>query len=169
MDSSYAVGDLRASDAERESAIQRLQDAYAEGRVDEDEFDMRVQLAITAKTRGQLGAVTRDLEPVRAAPVAEALTGEDRMLAAAAHAVAVPTLFVGPLVLMLTSGKRSEYVRRQAAEAVNFQVTLLLLTIVTFGIGGVVYAVAWVLSAVAAVYALTGGTFRYPWILRLVK
>ncbi|MEU8347337.1 DUF1707 and DUF4870 domain-containing protein [Spirillospora sp. NPDC048832] len=169
MDSSYAVGDLRASDAERESAIQRLQDAYAEGRVDEDEFDMRVQLAITAKTRGELGAVTRDLEPVRAAPVAEALTGEDRMLAAAAHAVAVPTLFVGPLVLMLTSGKRSEYVRRQAAEAVNFQVTLLLLTIVTFGIGGVVYAVAWVLSAVAAVYALTGETFRYPWILRLVK
>ncbi|MEU8347338.1 DUF4870 domain-containing protein [Spirillospora sp. NPDC048832] len=83
--------------------------------------------------------------------------------------MAVPTLFVGPLVLMLTSGKRSEYVRRQAAEAVNFQVTLLLLTIVTFGIGGVVYAVAWVLSAVAAVYALTGETFRYPWILRLVK
>ncbi len=169
MDSSYAVGDLRVSDAERESAIQRLQHAYAEGRLDEDEFDMRVQLAITSKTRSQLGGVTRDLEPVRAAPVAEAVTGEDRMLAAAAHAVAVPTLFVGPLVLMLLSGKRSEYVRRQAAEAVNFQVTLLLLTIVTFGVGGIVYAVAWVLSAIAAVYALTGGTFRYPWILRLVK
>ncbi|TMR37425.1 DUF1707 and DUF4870 domain-containing protein [Actinomadura geliboluensis] len=169
MDSSYAVGDLRVSDAERESAIQRLQHAYAEGRLDEDEFDMRVQLAITSKTRSQLGGVTRDLEPVRPAPVAEAVTGEDRMLAAAAHAVAVPTLFVGPLVLMLLSGKRSEYVRRQAAEAVNFQVTLLLLTIVTFGVGGIVYAVAWVLSAIAAVYALTGGTFRYPWILRLVK
>lgn len=92
------------------------------------------------------------------------------MLAAAAHAVAVPTLFVGPLVLMLLSGKRSEYVRRHAAEAVNFQITLLLLTIVTFGIGGVVYAVAWVLSAVAAVYALAGsGRFRYPWILRPVR
>lgn len=169
MDSSYAVGDLRVSDAEREPVIQRLQDAYAEGRLDEDEFDMRVQLAITAKTRSELGAVTRDLEPVRKAQVAQAETGEDRMLAAAAHAVAVPTLFVGPLVLMLVSGKRSEYVRRQAAEAVNFQVTLLLLTIVTFGVGGVVYAVAWVLSAIAAVFALTGQTFRYPWILRLVK
>ncbi|NED55630.1 DUF1707 domain-containing protein, partial [Micromonospora aurantiaca] len=65
MDSSYAVGDLRVSDAEREPVIQRLQDAYAEGRLDEDEFDMRVQLAITAKTRNDLGAVTRDLEPVR--------------------------------------------------------------------------------------------------------
>ncbi|NEA28537.1 DUF1707 and DUF4870 domain-containing protein [Actinomadura bangladeshensis] len=172
MDSSYAVGDLRVSDAEREPVIQRLQDAYAEGRLDEDEFDMRVQLAITAKTRNDLGAVTRDLEPVRkaqAAQAARAETGEDRMLAAAAHAVAVPTLFVGPLVLMLVSGKRSEYVRRQAAEAVNFQLTLLLLTIVTFGVGGVVYAVAWVLSVVAAVFALTGQTFRYPWILRLVK
>lgn len=169
MDSSYAVGDLRVSDAEREPVIQRLQDAYAEGRLDEDEFDMRVQLAITAKTRSELGAVTRDLEPVRRAQVATAETGEDRMLAAAAHAVAVPTLFVGPLVLMLVSGKRSEYVRRQAAEAVNFQVTLLLLTIVTFGLGGVVYAAAWVLSAIAAVFALTGQTFRYPWILRLVK
>ncbi|MGW3771232.1 DUF1707 domain-containing protein [Actinomadura verrucosospora] len=172
MNSSYAVGDLRVSDAEREPVIQRLQDAYAEGRLDEDEFDMRVQLAMTAKTRNDLGAVLLDLVSVPAAPApagGEAATGEDRMLAAAAHAVAVPTLFVGPLVLMLLSGKRSPYVRRQAAEAVNFQVTLLLLTIVTFGVGGVVYAVAWVLSAIAAVFALTGQTFRYPWILRLVK
>ncbi|MFA1545849.1 DUF1707 and DUF4870 domain-containing protein [Actinomadura chokoriensis] len=165
-------GDLRVSDAEREPVIQRLQDAYAEGRLDEDEFDMRVQLAMTARTRRDLGAVTHDLVPVPGQKVAwegEPPTGEDRMLAAAAHAVAVPTLFVGPLVLMLLSGKRSEYVRRQAAEALNFQLTLLLLTIVTFGVGGVVYAVAWVLSAVAAVFALTGQTFRYPWILRLVR
>ncbi|MEO3827777.1 DUF1707 and DUF4870 domain-containing protein [Actinomadura sp. B10D3] len=173
MNSSYAAGDLRVSDAEREPVIQNLQDAYAEGRLDEDEFDMRVQLAMTAKTRRDLGAVTHDLVPApRKQPAAgdgEPPTGEDRMLAAAAHVVAVPTLFVGPLFLMLLSGKRSEYVRRQAAEAVNFQVTLLLLTIVTFGIGAVAYAVAWVLSAIAAVFAVTGNTFRYPWILRLVK
>ncbi|QXJ20868.1 DUF1707 and DUF4870 domain-containing protein [Actinomadura graeca] len=171
MDSSYAVGDLRVSDAEREPAIQRLQDAYAEGRIDHDEFDMRVQLAMTAKTRNDLETVTRDLVPVREREraVAEEATGEDRMLAAVAHAVAVPTLFVGPLVLMLVSGKRSQYVRRQAKEAVNFQVTLLMVTIVTFGVGGVLYGLAWILSAIAAVYALTGQTFRYPWILRLVK
>ncbi|GAA4242837.1 hypothetical protein GCM10022254_77390 [Actinomadura meridiana] len=173
MDSSYAVGDLRVSDAEREAVIERLQEAYAEGRLDHDEFDMRTHLAMTSKTRSDLGGVTRDLVPV-AAPVGEALggeapTGEDRMLGAAAHAVGVPTLFVGPLVLMLLSGKRSEYVRRQAAEALNFQVTLLLVTIVTLGLGGVVYAVAWVLAVIAAVYALAGRTFRYPWILRLVK
>ncbi|MFI0370889.1 DUF1707 and DUF4870 domain-containing protein [Actinomadura sp. 1N219] len=174
MDSSYAVGDLRVSDAEREPVIERLQDAYADGRLDHDEFDMRMHLAMTAKTRNDLGAVTRDLVPVpRKAPVppghAEAPTGEDRMLAAAAHAIAVPTLFVGPLVLMLVSGKRSEYVRRQAAEAVNFHLTLLLFTTATLGVGGVIYAVAWILSAIAAIYALAGRTFRYPWILRFAK
>ena len=165
-------GDLRVSDAEREPVIRRLQDAYAEGRLDEDEFDMRVQLAITARTRRDLGTVTHDLLHAPGAqpdPEGGRPTGEDRMLAAAAHAVAVPTLFVGPLVLMLLSGKRSQYVRRQAAEAVNFQLTLLMLTVLTWGIGGVVYAVAWVLAAVAAVYALSGQTFRYPWILRPVK
>lgn len=171
MDSSYAVGDLRVSDAEREPVIERLQDAYAEGRIDHDEFDLRMHLAMTAKTRNDLSALTRDLTPApRPVPHdVEAPTGEDRMLAAAAHAVAVPTLFVGPLVLMLLSGKRSAYVRRQAAEAVNFHVTLLLITIVTFGIGGMLYAVAWILSAIAAIFALSGQTFRYPWILRLVK
>ncbi|TDD64582.1 DUF1707 and DUF4870 domain-containing protein [Actinomadura rubrisoli] len=171
--SSYAVGDLRVSDAEREPAIERLQDAYAEGRLDHDEFDLRMHLAMTAKTRNDLASVTRDLAPVPGAVAhgvdAPPQTGEDRMLAAAAHAIAVPTLFVGPLVLMLVSGKRSEYVRRQAREAVNFHITLLLVTIVTFGVGGMLYAVAWILSVIAALFALTGQTFRYPWILRLVK
>lgn len=177
MDSSYAVRDLRVSDAEREATIERLQDAYAEGRLDHEEFDLRMHLAMTAKTRGDLAGLTHDLTPAPAPQPGrrvakwdgERPTGEDRMLASAAHALAVPTLFVAPLVLMLLSGGRSEYVRRQAAEALNFQVTLLLVTIVTFGVGGIVYAVAWVLSAIAAVYALTGNTFRYPWILRLVK
>ncbi|TDB85110.1 DUF1707 and DUF4870 domain-containing protein [Actinomadura sp. KC216] len=174
MDSSYAVGDLRVSDAEREPVIERLQDAYAEGRLDHDEFDMRMHLAMTAKTRNDLAAVTRDLVPApRQAPgrpgYGEPPTGEDRMLAAAAHAISVPTLFVGPLVLMLLSGKRSAYVRQHAVQAVNFHLTLLLLTTVTFGVGGVVYAVAWILSAVAAVYALAGRPFRYRWSLRLVR
>ncbi|MBG6091349.1 DUF1707 and DUF4870 domain-containing protein [Actinomadura viridis] len=171
MNGGYAAAELRVSDAEREPVIERLQEAYAEGRLDHAEFDMRMHLAMTAKTRGDLAVVTRDLAPVplAAGETAAAPTGEDRMLAALAHALGVPTLFVGPLVLMLVSGKRSEYVRRHAAEAVNFQLTLLLVSIVTFGVGAVVYAVSWVVAAVAAVFGLTGEPFRYPWILRLVK
>ncbi|MFC0042112.1 DUF1707 and DUF4870 domain-containing protein [Actinomadura rayongensis] len=164
------VGRLRVSDAERDAVVGRLQDAYAEGRLDHDEFDLRAHLAMTAKTRGELETVLVDLavggeDGARAG----ALSGEDRVLAALSHALGVPTLFVGPLVLMLTSGKRSAYVRRHAVEAVNFQLTLLLVTVVTFGIGGVLYALTWVVAAVAAVVALTGNGFRTPWILRLVR
>ncbi|WP_153539141.1 DUF1707 and DUF4870 domain-containing protein [Actinomadura macrotermitis] len=167
---SQATGHLRVSDAEREPVIERLQTAYAEGRLDHDEFDMRTHLAMTAKTRDELAVVLRDLAPPAKGMVpAGAETGEDRVLAALAHGLAIPTVFVGPLVLMLVSGKRSPYVRRHAAEAVNFQLTLLLVTIVTFGIGGVVYAVAWIASAVAAIMALAGADFRYPWTLRPVK
>ncbi|XVQ09100.1 DUF1707 and DUF4870 domain-containing protein [Spirillospora sp. CA-255316] len=175
MNGGYAAAELRVSDAEREPVIERLQEAYAEGRLEHAEFDMRMHLAMTAKTRGDLATVLQDLAPAPALDAAgkgtdgPAPTGEDRMLAAVSHAVGVPTLFVGPLVMMLLSGKRSEYVRRHAVEALNFQLTLLLVTIVTFGLGSIVYAISWAVAAVAAVVGLTGQQFRYPWILRLVK
>ncbi|MFC5181727.1 DUF1707 and DUF4870 domain-containing protein [Actinomadura harenae] len=174
MDSGYA--ELRVSNAEREQVVERLQDAYAEGRLDHDEFDMRTHLAMTAKTRRDLDVVLVDLQPAPAsapgrapATVAGPSTSEERMLAAVSHGLGYFTLFVGPLIMMLTAGKRSEFVRQHAKEAVNFQLTVLLVTIVTFGFGSVLYAVTWIVAAIAAVFALTGQPFRTPAILRLVK
>ncbi|WP_433335573.1 DUF1707 and DUF4870 domain-containing protein [Spirillospora sp. CA-294931] len=167
------TGDLRVSNAEREPVIERLQQAFAEGRLDHGEFDMRMHLAMTAKTRGEMAAVLHDLEPLPTEPVkalaGEAPTGEDRMLAAAAHALGVPTLFLGPLLLMVLSGKRSEYVRRHAAEAVNFQLTILMVVILSFGVGSILYAITWIACGIAAVFALADRPVRYPWTLRLVK
>jgi len=183
----HAVGDLRVSDAEREPVIERLQVAYSEGRLDHDEFDMRMHLAMTAKTRNELTKVLFDLQPVPQAPTSKgrgaapwtgvgdgpwtgaAPTGEERTWAAIAHAIGYPTVFVGPLVVMLWKGRHSAYVRRHAAEAVNFQLTVLLAVIVTFGVLGFLYAVTWIVAAVAAIVALSGGSFRYPFILRLIK
>ncbi|MBO2455818.1 DUF1707 and DUF4870 domain-containing protein [Actinomadura barringtoniae] len=183
----HAAGDLRVSDAEREPVIERLQVAYSEGRLDHDEFDMRMHLAMTAKTRGDLSKVLFDLQPVQyegkrkggnPAPwtgvgdgpwTGAAPTGEERVWAAVAHAIGYPTVFVGPLVLMLWKGRSSAYIRRHAAEAVNFQLTVLLAVIVTFGLLGFLYAVTWIVAAVAAIVALAGGSFRYPFILRLIK
>jgi uncharacterized Tic20 family protein len=96
-------------------------------------------------------------------------TAEQRVLAALAHALGVFTLFVGPLVMMCTRAKRSPYVRQHIVAALNFQLTLLMVTIVTFGIGGLVYTVAWIVAAVAALLALVGTPFRYPFTLRLVR
>ncbi|MCW2919037.1 MAG: hypothetical protein JWN52_7105 [Actinomycetia bacterium] len=164
--------DLRVSDAEREPVIDRLQQAYAEGRLDDGELDLRIQLAMTAKTRGDLAAVTYDLvspSPPLAPYGSVPVTGEDRMLAGLVHASGYVTTFVGPLVFLLLSGKRSEYVRRHAAEALNFQLTVLLVVMVTFGVGALLYAVTWILALVAGIAGLSGQTFRYPFTLRLVR
>ncbi|GAB2845768.1 hypothetical protein GCM10022221_51380 [Actinocorallia aurea] len=158
---------MRVGHAERESVIDVLQSAYAEGRLDTEELDQRVHLAMTSKTRGDLEPLTHDLAPRPALEAEE--TGEDKVLGSLAHVTGMLTTFIGPLVLLLTSGRRSAPVRAHAVEALNFQLTLLIFTIVTFGIGGVVYAVAWIASLIAGLSALTSGSFRYPLTLRLIK
>jgi hypothetical protein len=58
---------LRASDAERDVVATRLREAHAEGRLSVEEFSERLDAALTARTRGDLEALTRDL-PAAAGP-----------------------------------------------------------------------------------------------------
>ncbi len=51
----------RASDAERERVVAALQRHFADGRLTADEFDERVDRALSARTVGDLVAVTGDL------------------------------------------------------------------------------------------------------------
>jgi hypothetical protein len=52
---------IRASDRERDAATQQLQAAFAEGRINDSEFDERMRAALTARTRGQLDHLLTDL------------------------------------------------------------------------------------------------------------
>jgi Domain of unknown function (DUF1707) len=54
-------GDVRASDAERESAVEALQAHYADGRLDRAELEQRVSQAYRARSRGALSALLADL------------------------------------------------------------------------------------------------------------
>lgn len=114
---------------------------------------------------------------------------EERNWAILAHlsallAALVALAFLGPLVVLLIFGSRSGYVRHHAVEALNFQITALLLgiaailaTLLTFGLGlliiipaALVYAVFWlVVIIVAAVRAGNGEWYRYPLSVRIVK
>ncbi|MFJ3924894.1 DUF1707 domain-containing protein [Streptomyces sp. NPDC090022] len=58
---------LRASDADRERVVERLRDAVAEGRLDMDEFEERLEAAYTSRTYAELEPLTRDLPAVAAA------------------------------------------------------------------------------------------------------
>jgi hypothetical protein len=51
----------RASDRERDTVLQRVQQAFAEGRLDDSEFDQRMRAALTAKTHAELDVLLTDL------------------------------------------------------------------------------------------------------------
>ncbi|MEV0039216.1 DUF1707 domain-containing protein [Streptomyces sp. NPDC050804] len=53
--------DTRASDAEREQIAERLREAVAEGRLDMEEFDERLEATYKARTHGELAPLVRDL------------------------------------------------------------------------------------------------------------
>ena len=56
---------IRASDADRESVVDRLRNAAAEGRLAAHELEHRVTAALTAKTYGELDATVADLPAER--------------------------------------------------------------------------------------------------------
>ena len=61
---------MRASDRDRDDTARRLQEAFAEGRLDDEEFDRRMRSALTALTRPELDTLYTDLP--QAAPAGSA-------------------------------------------------------------------------------------------------
>src|SRR5215204_5095755 len=86
--------------------------------------------------------------------------------------------FVAPLVVLLVFGPRSAFVRAQAVESLNFNLSWLLYAIVSvvlifIGIGilllialGLAYLV---LIVIASVRANAGEFFRYPLTIRFIR
>ncbi|WP_329385043.1 DUF1707 SHOCT-like domain-containing protein [Streptomyces sp. NBC_01351] len=56
--------ELRASDADRDRVVERLRDAVAEGRLDMEEFEERLEAAYKSRTYAELEPLTRDLPAV---------------------------------------------------------------------------------------------------------
>jgi hypothetical protein len=52
---------LRASDADRDAVVDRLRDAAGEGRLEPDELEQRVDVALRARTYGDLAELLADL------------------------------------------------------------------------------------------------------------
>jgi Domain of unknown function (DUF1707) len=63
---------VRLSDRDRDEVAHRLQEAFAEGRLDDDEFDQRMRAALTAKLSTELEAITADLPAGTQRPAAVA-------------------------------------------------------------------------------------------------
>ena len=69
-------GRLRASHADREQVIGTLKAAFVQGRLDQDEFDLRVGQALASRTHAELAALTADLPAAEPSPPARAQAGQ---------------------------------------------------------------------------------------------
>ena len=90
----------------------------------------------------------------------------------------VALAFLGPLLVMLIQGPKSDFVRRQSVEALNFQITTYIAAIISailivLLIGLIllpIVGIAWlVLTIMAGLAANRGEDYRYPVNIRLVK
>jgi uncharacterized Tic20 family protein len=180
---------LRLTHAERDDVAERLKEAYAQGQLDENEFDERLGLAMAAKVQADLVPLLDDLQPAANGPHAPPgrsvppgtdgpVTAGERGLAAVGHLSGYLFSAIGPLVVLLASGDTSPFVRRHAIEALNYQLTFIVASIVAFCLFFLVVPIlAWVLlllgwiflPAVGALVAVVGDGWRYPFTWRPVK
>ena len=113
-------------------------------------------------------------------PPTSAASQEDRTLALITHLSGIVLGFIVPLVIWLVNKDKADkgFLNDQAKEALNFQITLLIvyvigtvLTIIL--IGALINLAAWItciiLSIMAGLKANEGVAYRYPFALRLIK
>lgn len=92
-------GSLRASDADRERAADRLRQAAGEGRLRTEELERRLEDAFNASTYAQLDAVLLDLPGRRLAPPAQRRSAS--VPPAVLVAVALPVAMVAIIATVL--------------------------------------------------------------------
>jgi len=88
-------GNMRAADADRDRVVELLKMAYSEGRLSMDEYDGRVENALSARTYADLDQVVTDLPATRATMVTPVV--KTNGLAIASLACGVAQFVFGPL------------------------------------------------------------------------
>src|SRR5947207_38726 len=88
---------MRAADADRDRAVNYLTTAYTEGRLAKDEYDARLETALSARTYADLDQVVTDLPGARAGPVPRRGPSPTNGLAIASLACAPAQFALGPL------------------------------------------------------------------------
>jgi len=102
-------------------------------------------------------------------------TSEERTLAILCHVLTIFFWLFPPLIIYLIKKDESAYVKEHAREALNFQITIgivsvvLALTIVGILLIWVVWIVALVLIIIASIKASDNKIYRYPLTIRLIK
>jgi hypothetical protein len=89
-------GKMRAADADRDGVVECLNKAYSEGRLSKDEFDGRLENALSARTYADLDQLVTDLPTARAAAVTPAAKVNE--LAMASLGCGLAQIVFGPVL-----------------------------------------------------------------------
>ncbi len=102
----------------------------------------------------------------------------ERTLAIVAHVIGLFTSFVGPLIVWLIKKDSSEYVANHSKEALNFQISIAIYSIVSMFLSVILigpllltalFTAEIVLIVKAGKAASIGGDYSYPLTIRLIK
>lgn len=122
----------------------------------------------------QTGGYAYPQQPAVRAPMTPT---DEKQSATLAHALGIFT-WIGPLVIYLTQGDRSAFVKHHTSEALNFSITLFLASMVCFVlmfvlIGFILLPLVWlgglIMHIMGAMAANRGEWYRYPISIRLVS
>jgi uncharacterized protein len=122
-------------------------------------------------------------QPYAQQPGPGALTPDERTWGGAAHWSAlvgafVALAFLGPLLVLLVKGNDSPWIRKQAVESLNFQISILIYAIVAaisiiILIGFVLLpavGLIWLIFTILGSVKVAGGAdYRYPLTIRMVS
>jgi hypothetical protein len=118
--------------------------------------------------------------PTPGAPTPGYANSDEKTWALIAHFGGIVVGFIAPLVSLLVKGNESPTVRAHSIEALNFQITwgvatilAVILSICTLGLLFFLPLLTWavivVFSIIAGLKANEGQLYRYPVTVRLVK
>lgn len=105
---------------------------------------------------------------------------DERTIAMLIHLLGLLTGFLGPLILWLVKKDQSRFIDHHGKEAVNFMLTaflisipLLVITIVTLGLGFFIYLpvmlIFFIFDILACVEANKGSWHRIPFNIRFIR
>lgn len=97
-------------------------------------------------------------------------TSEDKQMAMFAHLGAILLGFIAPLIIWLMYKDKSKFIDRHAKEALNFDITMMIIIVATCMFGAILVGpMALIFHILAGMAANEGRVYRYPMTIRFIK
>jgi hypothetical protein len=138
-----AQPEIRASDADREAAVELLRAAAIDGRLDSDELEERLASAYAARWCSELGALTADVTPPAEPLVFIRPGGRLNLLAVVSLVSSLLWMFwLGSIAAIVTGHVALHQISRSAGTETGRAAALIGLMFGYFGVAALVFLIS---------------------------